>query len=100
MAFFGSRLFHTIALVMRSRKNGATLESQFISFSLFVQLYFLLYGITGNPLYDIEETILYFFAVGISYIPLESEQLTPDDKSPNRRRSIYERSHTNLSIRS
>ena len=100
MAFFGSRLFHTIALVMRSRKNGVTLESQFISFSLFVQLYFLLYGITGNPLYDIEETILYFFAVGISYIPLKSEEPAPDDKSPNRRRSIYERSHTNLSIRS
>lgn len=77
MTFFGSRLLHTMAMVMQNRKNRATLESQFVSFSLFVQAYFLLYGISGNPLYDIEETILYFFAVGISYIPLTSDDHTP-----------------------
>ena len=35
-----------------------------------MQVYFLLYGITGNPLYDVEETILYFFGAGIAYLPM------------------------------
>ena len=57
---------------MKSRFLNNSLESGWIKFSLFIQLYFLLYGITGNPLYDIEETIIYFFAIGISYIPISS----------------------------
>ena len=71
MAFFLNRLLRTYSLVKASRLiDVMPLEKGWIKFSLFIQLYFLLYGITGNPLYDIEETIIYFFAIGISYIPL------------------------------
>ena len=72
MMFFATRLFKTFFSVMKSRFLNNSLESGWIKFSLFIQLYFLLYGITGNPLYDIEETIIYFFAIGISYIPISS----------------------------
>lgn len=77
MSFFGSRLLYTMAWVIRNRKNAPTLESQFIAFSLFIQLYFLLYGLSENPLYDIEITIFYFFGVGISYVPLISGNYKP-----------------------
>lgn len=68
--FFATRLKRTLKLLKETGDVGRTLESTWIKFSLFIQLYFLLYGITGNPLYDIEETIIYFFAIGISYLPL------------------------------
>lgn len=68
--FFATRLKRTLKLLKETGAVGSTLESTWIKFSLFIQLYFLLYGITGNPLYDIEETIIYFFAIGISYLPL------------------------------
>lgn len=67
VTFFVTCLLRTIRLLKVAAKN--TLENNWIKFSLFVQVYFLLYGITGNPLYDIEETILYFFAVSIIYFP-------------------------------
>ena len=47
-----------------------TCECSWLMLSLFMQIYFLLYGMTGNPLYDVEETILYFFGAGISYLPM------------------------------
>lgn len=70
--FFAARLINTLSLVRKTRFTGNIQESNWIKFSFFIQLYFLLYGITGNPLYDIEETIMYFFAIGISYLPLLS----------------------------
>lgn len=72
LVFFLTRLYRTITLVINNGYSNSRLESSWIKFSLFIQLYFLLYGITGNPLYDIEETIIYFFAIGISYIPLST----------------------------
>lgn len=72
MLFFAIRLFKTYSSVKISRLVDKPLESGWIKFSLFIQFYFLLYGITGNPLYDIEEAIIYFFAVGISYLPITS----------------------------
>ena len=72
MIFFLTRLLRTFSAVKESRFIGTPIENGWARFSLFIQIYFLLYGITGNPLYDIEETIIYFFAIGISYIPLFS----------------------------
>ena len=60
----------TIRLIKLNRSFENAIESGWIELSFFIQVYFLLYGITGNPLYDAEETIIYFFAVGISYLPL------------------------------
>lgn len=36
-------------------------------FALFIQLFFLMYGITGNPLYDFNYYMPYFFACAYSY---------------------------------
>lgn len=72
MIFFLTRLLRTFLAVKESRFMDTPIENGWVKFSLFIQMYFLLYGITGNPLYDIEETIIYFFAIGISYIPLFS----------------------------
>ena len=72
MIFFLTRLLRTFSAVKESRFIDTPIENGWVRFSLFIQIYFLLYGITGNPLYDIEETIIYFFAIGISYIPLFS----------------------------
>lgn len=72
MVFFLTRLLRTFSAVKESRFMDTSIENGWVKFSLFIQIYFLLYGITGNPLYDIEETIIYFFAIGISYIPLFS----------------------------
>ena len=59
----------------RSKSN----EYSWLMLSLFMQVYFLLYGMTGNPLYDSEETILYFFAVGICYLPMIADSNTSDN---------------------
>ena len=72
VTFFATRLINTLSLVRKTRLTGNMQEGGWIKFSFFIQLYFLLYGINGNPLYDIEETIMYFFAIGISYLPLLS----------------------------
>lgn len=66
--FFGKCLINTLKKMNSSPKDS--FEYCWLSFSLFIQVYFLLYGISGNPLYDTEETIIYFFAVGISFLPM------------------------------
>ncbi len=74
LSFFVTVLIQTLKKIKMS--NRETNECSWLMFSLFMQIYFLLYGITGNPLYDIEETILYFFAVGISFLPLLTDTST------------------------
>lgn len=68
--FFASGIIGTLKKLRITKDLEETFEYCWLKFSLFIQVYFLLYGLTGNPLYDIEETILYFFAVGISFLPL------------------------------
>lgn len=70
MIFFVSRLVASARSIKTTMNEVPIIENGWMKFSFFIQLYFLLYGITGNPLYDIEETILYFFAVGVSLIQL------------------------------
>ena len=45
-------------------------ERAWIGLALFTQVYFLLFGLTENPIYDIEEMIVYMFAIGIANLPL------------------------------
>lgn len=65
--FFAANLFGTISKLKNCRD---AMEKSWLMFSIFMQIYFLLYGITGNPLYDVEETILYFFSIGIGFLPV------------------------------
>lgn len=47
-----------------------TCERAWIGLALFIQVYFLLFGLTENPIYDIEEMIVYMFAIGVANLPL------------------------------
>ena len=73
IGFFVKRFISTLNQARAVSPSKDSLDSCWIRFSLYVQAYFLMYGITGNPLYDVEETIIYFFAIGISYLPLLGE---------------------------
>lgn len=68
-AFFFVWNIITTLRKIKTAKQG-TCEYSWLMLSLFMQIYFLLYGMTGNPLYDVEETILYFFGAGIGYLPM------------------------------
>lgn len=59
-------------------------QRQMLLFSLGMQVYFIGYGITGNPLYDVQCFIPYFIllAVPLSYL-LSVEKEKPNDESRN-----------------
>lgn len=65
MTLFASGLIKTIRALAQNR-NEISIRKSWLEWALFTQFYFLLYGITGNPLYDSEEIILYFFAIGVT----------------------------------
>ena len=93
MTFFAKQLLQTLNKLKQVKSNGY--EYSWLLLSLFIQIYFLLYGITGNPLYDVEEIILYFFAVGVSNLSLLSEIEVNNEENVN---NAY--SYTDFSIRS
>ena len=74
IAFFVTRIIVTIKKLSISIHMEMQ-EAPWLKLSLFIQAFFLLYGFSGNPLYDIEETILYFFAVGISFLPQDNRMI-------------------------
>ncbi len=75
--FFLTNIFRTVKKIRRATVNSY--ECSWLMLSFFIQTYFLLYGISGNPLYDIEETILYFFAIGISMLPMSGDMEQEND---------------------
>ena len=91
IGFFITNLRLTLRKIKRSLPDSN--EYSWLMLSLFIQLFFLLYGITGNPLYDVEETIFYFFAIGISYLPM----LT--DIKKNEEDKKHESGHSNVLFR-
>lgn len=54
---------HTLVVLRRCGENSPYL--QYLRFSLFVQLYFILYGFTGNPTHDAYGYVMYFCAIGV-----------------------------------
>ncbi len=80
VVFFVNNNVRTLRKIKLSEQDSY--EYSWLMLSLFMQIYFLLYGISGNPLYDVEETILYFFAVGISFLPMVSEFTQENDVRP------------------
>lgn len=56
-------LYRTIAVAMRFGKSNCLERIPFLLFSLFVQVFFLVYGLSGNPLYD--NYILYFYLLAV-----------------------------------
>ncbi len=61
--FFVTQMFIGIQAIKRYTQED--IKRAWMKYGLFIQFFFLLYGITGNPLYDLEMAIFYFFAVGI-----------------------------------
>lgn len=74
--FFAKNIVTTLKKIKVAIRD--TYEYSWLMLSLFMQIYFLLYGISGNPLYDVEETILYFFGVGISFLPMLADVVEDD----------------------
>ncbi|HAT4246485.1 TPA: O-antigen ligase family protein [Clostridium perfringens] len=64
--FFVIALFKTIRL-SRNKKVNTNKELYFITiFSLFIQIFWLLYGFTGNPFYTPGQCLMYYFSVSLS----------------------------------
>lgn len=49
----------SISLAMKIGKSGLYKELPFLLFALYIQIFFMIYGMSGNPLYD--NYILYFY---------------------------------------
>ncbi len=78
LAFFFSALKRTIKNFIRIRKEQDSISSMFqsmIAVSTVLQAFFLLYGITGNPLYDSMVFVPYFCSVAF----IESNQYEVDE---------------------
>lgn len=86
VSFFLLNLIRTIRMVKDEQQKN--ISYCWLKFSLYMQLFFLLYGLTGNPLYDTEDVMFYFFAVGIA----NRVQML-------RRRKNNENSYIDLSVR-
>lgn len=86
-SFFIVNLVRTCKMVKWHQKSTDICKA-WVKFSLFVQVFFLLYGLTGNPLYDIENAVFYFMAIGIGDAAY----------SASRRRTNNEDSHSNIPV--
>lgn len=53
--------------ISKNEKNYSKQWKLAVLFSLFTQTFFLLYGFTGNPLYDYSFLIMYFLAFGLIF---------------------------------
>lgn len=69
LIFFAACLYVTIRAVKLQKKYKALSDEEWlcVQSALCFQLYTLLYGITGNPLYDSRCYIPYYFCCGIGY---------------------------------
>lgn len=56
-------LFHTIYLLRKSKENAPFRQT--LKYSLFIQLYFTIYGLSGNPTRNAYGYMMYFCAIGI-----------------------------------
>lgn len=61
--FFFICLVYTVRCILKYQRSVGSTYVYLMYVSLYLQCWFLLYGITGNPLYMADECYLYFFAV-------------------------------------
>lgn len=65
--FFIYNLMNSWKMLVKLRKSNTNSKTElFILISLAIQIYFLIYGFTGNPLYDKEVYIAYYMSCAIS----------------------------------
>lgn len=71
LCWFSSFFLKTSRLMYRMACNASEYRNMpLLAFSVCYQAYFLLYGLTGNPLYEKENYVLYFVSCGI-YVMLK-----------------------------
>lgn len=99
--FIYSGLFSTMIATVRNiltvKKNAPIQQKQSVSFPLLfsaaVQIYFLLYGLTGNPIYDMMGMYPYFLAIAVNEsLMMEAKNNT----AASNRRTENEHRHTHL----
>lgn len=99
--FIFSGLFLTMIATIRNiltvKKNAPIQQKQSVSFPLLfsaaVQIFFLLYGLTGNPIYDMMGLYPYFLAIAVNEsLMMEAKNNT----AASNRRAENEHRHTNL----
>ena len=73
MTAFLTTLMETVKIMRNTMKLTDKSELKVASlFSLYMQLFFLLYGFSGNPLYNFTQLFVYFIAVSIGqYVKIE-----------------------------
>ena len=71
-------LCKTIALASEMGRLNRKERLPFLMFSLFIQVFFLIYGMSGNPLYD--NYILYFYLFAILIVKYSDFQLSKNLK--------------------
>ena len=59
-------LIHTISLIRRKKNILDERSKILLVFSLFIQFFWLLYGVSGNPLYNIGQLLIYTLAISIT----------------------------------
>ena len=81
--FFISTLINGWQYLKWIRINGKTMdgnEELHMMFSIAMQIFFLLYGITGNPLYDKETYVPYYMACAITSYYVNNRRRLSEDK--------------------
>lgn len=68
IGFFITNIVRTCRTIRELLTHKNDLALCWCNFSLYIQVFFLLFGITENPLYDTEDAMFYFLAVGISFV--------------------------------
>lgn len=71
-------LCKTITLALNMGRLNSEDYLPFLMFSLFIQVFFLIYGMSGNPLYD--NYILYFYLFAIMIVKYSDFQLSQNMK--------------------
>lgn len=59
-------------MLIKDRKDSE--EKRIVELGLFIQLFFLSYCMSGNPLYDYNFCIIYFIGIMMTLIPIGTEQ--------------------------
>lgn len=94
---FGSSMISTVHNIQDVKKKSTNNHQQCVPFPLLlsaaIQIYFLLYGLTGNPIYDMMGMYPYFLAVSLN------ESLVAEKRRNsvvNNRRLEHENRHSNI----
>jgi hypothetical protein len=93
MVFMYKSLERTIRKIrVQSNTTGTHRLIYYLQISLYLQLFVILYGLTGNPIYDHFQFIIYMIACAIPGMIANSSSFSQNNiKSHNRMEAMYEK---------